>query len=223
MGSNQSSSQSSSEDDLIQDTHHWYTKFMKECPSGQLSLHEFKALLGLHGMNPQANHYVEQVFNTFDLNKDGFIDFLEFIAAINLVIRGKIDQKLKWYFKLYDADGNGTIDKKELAVQAINGNSEMSPEDYTNMVFQKIDINNDGRNAIFCIVEVPDLGSQKIPEQLPLQLKLVLPAAQQAGELTLEEFINGVESDEALLEMISKSFDLSNVLKVIQSGRRHSI
>lgn len=51
----------------------------------------------------------------FNLSQDGFIDFLEFIAAINLVIRGKIDQKLKWYFKLYDADGNGCIDKKELS------------------------------------------------------------------------------------------------------------
>ncbi|XP_044298289.1 guanylyl cyclase-activating protein 3 [Varanus komodoensis] len=188
MGANESAAG----DDIInQEAHHWYTKFMKECPSGQLSLHEFKALLGLHGLNPQANHYVDQVFNTFDLNKDGFIDFLEFIAAINLVIRGKIDQKLKWYFKLYDADGNGTIDKRELvsifsAIQAINGNQEMSPEAFTNMVFQKIDVNND-------------------------------------GELTLEEFINGVESDEQLLEMISKSFDLSNVLKIIQSGRRHSV
>lgn len=47
-------------------------------------------------------------------SQDGFIDFLEFIAAINLVLRGKIDQKLKWYFKLYDADGNGSIDRKEL-------------------------------------------------------------------------------------------------------------
>uniref|UniRef100_A0A8D0B6L8 Guanylate cyclase activator 1C n=1 Tax=Salvator merianae TaxID=96440 RepID=A0A8D0B6L8_SALMN len=186
MGANESSS---ADDIIIPEAHHWYTKFMRECPSGQLSLHEFKALLGLNGMNPQADHYVNQVFSTFDLNKDGFIDFLEFIAAINLVIRGKIDQKLKWYFKLYDADGNGTIDKKELvsiftAIQAINGNQEMSPEEFTNMVFLKIDVNND-------------------------------------GELTLEEFINGVESDEQLLEMISRSFDLSNVLKIIQSGRRH--
>ncbi|XP_021143390.1 guanylyl cyclase-activating protein 3 isoform X1 [Columba livia] len=122
---------------------------------------------------------------------DGFIDFLEFIAAINLVIRGKIDQKLKWYFKLYDADGNGCIDKKELlsifsAIQAINGYTNMSAEEFTNMIFQKIDVNND-------------------------------------GELTLEEFINGVERDEDLMELITKSFDLSNVLKVIQSGRRHSV
>ncbi|XP_064378035.1 guanylyl cyclase-activating protein 3 [Dromaius novaehollandiae] len=123
--------------------------------------------------------------------EDGFIDFLEFIAAINLVIRGKIDQKLKWYFKLYDADGNGCIDKKELlsiftAIQAISGQTDMSAEEFTNMVFQKIDVNND-------------------------------------GELTLEEFITGVERDGNLMELITKSFDLSNVLKVIQNGRRHSI
>ncbi|NXX21018.1 GUC1C protein, partial [Podargus strigoides] len=67
------------------------------------------------------------------------------------------------------------------AIQAINGHSDMSPEEFTNMVFQKIDANRD-------------------------------------GELTLEEFITGVEKDEYLLELITKSFDLSNVLKVIQSG-----
>lgn len=43
------------------------------------------------------------------------------------------------------------------------------------------------------------------------------------GELTLEEFISGVEKDGDLMELITKSFDLSNVLKVIQNGRRHSV
>lgn len=49
--------------------HHWYTKFMRECPSGQLCLHEFKSVLGLQGLTPEANKYVEQVFHTFDMNK----------------------------------------------------------------------------------------------------------------------------------------------------------
>ncbi|XP_077155657.1 guanylyl cyclase-activating protein 3 [Ranitomeya variabilis] len=183
---------SSNADDInAMEIHHWYGKFMRECPSGQLSLYEFKGLLGLQGMNPEANRYIEQVFSTFDMNKDGFIDFLEFIAAINLVLRGKIDQKLKWYFKLYDADGNGSVDRKELlsiltAVQSINGHQGISPEDFTSMLFEKIDVNGD-------------------------------------GELTLEEFIGGIEKDSELLEIISKSFDLSNVLKIIQNGRRRSI
>ncbi|KFV41450.1 Guanylyl cyclase-activating protein 3, partial [Tyto alba] len=38
------------------------------------------------------------------------------------------------------------------------------------------------------------------------------------GELTLEEFITGVEKDKDLMELIMKNFDLSNVLKIIQSG-----
>ncbi|KFW78428.1 Guanylyl cyclase-activating protein 3 [Manacus vitellinus] len=184
-------SQESIPKDAPAQMHHYYSKFMRECPSGMLSLHEFKRLLDIPGTDPQVDLYIKRVFDIFDLNHDGFIDFLEFIAAINLVIRGKIDQKLKWYFKLYDADGNGCIDKKELlsifsAIQAINGYTNMSAEEFTNMVFQKIDVNND-------------------------------------GELTLEEFINGVESDEDLMELISKSFDLSNVLKVIQNGRRNSV
>ncbi|KFP03173.1 Guanylyl cyclase-activating protein 3, partial [Calypte anna] len=67
------------------------------------------------------------------------------------------------------------------AIQAINGYSSMSAEEFTNIIFQKIDVNND-------------------------------------GELTLEEFMNGVESDDYLMELITQSFDLSNVLKVIQNG-----
>ncbi|XP_032708541.1 guanylyl cyclase-activating protein 3 [Lontra canadensis] len=170
------------------ETYVWYRKFMREYPSGLQTLHEFKTLLGLQGLNPKANQHVDQVYNTFDMNKDGFIDFLEFIAAINLVIRGKMEQKLKWYFKLYDADGNGSIDKKELlnifmAVQALNGQQTLSPEEFTDLVFHKIDINND-------------------------------------GELTLEEFINGTEKDQDLLEIVSKSFDFSNVLKVIYNKKQ---
>lgn len=29
-------------------------------------------------------------------------------------MKGEINQKLKWYFKLFDQDGNGKIDKDEL-------------------------------------------------------------------------------------------------------------
>jgi len=49
--------------------HQWYKKFMTECPSGQLTLYEFKQFFGLKNLSPSANNYVEQMFETFDFNK----------------------------------------------------------------------------------------------------------------------------------------------------------
>lgn len=48
------------------------------------------------------------------LAQDNTIDFLEYVAALNLVLRGKLEHKLRWTFKVYDKDGNGCIDKPEL-------------------------------------------------------------------------------------------------------------
>lgn len=54
---------------LAQDPYVWYRAFMMEYPSGLQTLHEFKALLGLQGLNQKANEHVDQVYNTFDTNK----------------------------------------------------------------------------------------------------------------------------------------------------------
>lgn len=42
------------------------------------------------------------------------IDFLEYVAILNLVLRGKLEHKLKWSFKVYDTNRNGFLDKAEL-------------------------------------------------------------------------------------------------------------
>ncbi|NXG63288.1 GUC1A protein, partial [Hemiprocne comata] len=170
--------------------HQWYKKFMTECPSGQLTLYEFKQFFGLKNLSPAANSYVEQMFETFDFNKDGYMDFMEYVAALSLVLKGKVDQKLKWYFKLYDVDGNGCIDRGELlniikAIRAINRCQEtVTAEEFTNMVFDKIDINGD-------------------------------------GELSLEEFLDGVQKDQELLDILTRSLDLTHIVKLIQNDGKN--
>ncbi|KAJ8373894.1 hypothetical protein SKAU_G00044740 [Synaphobranchus kaupii] len=169
--------------------HLWYKKFMMECPSGQLTLHEFKQFFGLRGLDPEASAYIEQMFRTFDMNKDGTIDFMEYVAALSLVMKGKLEQKLRWYFKLYDVDGNGCIDRHELlsiikAIRAINGteSQDVSAEDFTNRVFDRIDINGD-------------------------------------GELSLEEFVEGARTDEDFMDVMMKSLDLSHITAMIHNRR----
>lgn len=46
--------------------------------------------------------------------QDDTIDFLEYVAALNLVLRGTLEHKLKWTFKIYDKDRNGFLDRLEL-------------------------------------------------------------------------------------------------------------
>uniref|UniRef100_A0A8B9JI76 Guanylate cyclase activator 1g n=1 Tax=Astyanax mexicanus TaxID=7994 RepID=A0A8B9JI76_ASTMX len=90
------------------------TTFMKECPSGALHLHEFKRIFGIQRESEEESAYIETIFRSFDANQDNTIDFMEYVAALHLVLRGKLEDRLKWSFKVYDTDGNGRLDRREV-------------------------------------------------------------------------------------------------------------
>ncbi|KAI4899292.1 hypothetical protein NFI96_030744, partial [Prochilodus magdalenae] len=92
-----------------------YKSFIMKCPSGSLYLHEFKKIFGVKsGPNP-ASMYLDNVFRSFDENGDNTLDFIEYVAALHLVLRGRLEDKLRWSFKVFDNDGNGRLDGDEIA------------------------------------------------------------------------------------------------------------
>ncbi|KAJ8002695.1 hypothetical protein DPEC_G00161600 [Dallia pectoralis] len=127
-----------------------YTAFMKKCPSGALHLHEFKSLFGRQTLSEEENLFMETIFSSFDSNRDNVMDFMEFVAAVHLVLRGKLEDRLKWSFKVYDRDGNGKLDRHEvrhiikIIYKIKKTNSDMTPEEICNRIFERVDQNGDG-------------------------------------------------------------------------------
>ncbi|XP_063044353.1 guanylyl cyclase-activating protein 2-like [Engraulis encrasicolus] len=181
MGHGASSAHEVSDEVALTHIQELYKRFASECPSGNLYLHEFKKIFGI-GSNCSAEEsaYVENIFRSFDTNNDNTIDFMEYVAAVHLILRGKLEDKLKWSFKVYDRDGNGRLDKREVRhiikiISKIRGHENpsavgMSPDEVSDRVFQLVDINNDGQISLEEFLE----GAQRdewVMEQLKIDLR----------------------------------------------------
>ncbi|XP_055770002.1 guanylyl cyclase-activating protein 2-like [Salvelinus fontinalis] len=139
--------------------------FMKECPSGALHLHELKRIFGIPASREEETLYIETVFHSFDTNRDNALDFMEYTAALHLILRGNLEDRLKWSFKIYDKDGNGKLDRQEvknliriiykikLHTTAIN----MTPNEVCDRIFELVDQNHDGQISFTEFME----GAQK--------------------------------------------------------------
>ncbi|XP_004739966.1 guanylyl cyclase-activating protein 2 [Mustela nigripes] len=158
----------------------WYKKFVVECPSGSLFMHEFKCFFKVTG-NEEATEFVEGMFRAFDKNGDNTIDFLEYVAALNLVLRGTLEHKLKWTFKIYDKDCNGRIDRQELL-------------DIVEAIYKL-------KKACRVEMECERQGQMLTPEEVVDRIFLLLDENGD-GQLSLNEFMEGARRDKWVMKML---------------------
>ncbi|XP_070850722.1 NADPH oxidase 5 isoform X2 [Drosophila suzukii] len=95
--------------------------------------------------------FTERVFQIFDKDNSGSISLQEFIDAIHQFSGQSADDKIRFLFKVYDIDGDGLIQHKELhdvIRHCIKENgmefSEDQIEDLTSAMFEDADPQNSG-------------------------------------------------------------------------------
>ena len=90
----------------------WFNEFKQECPDGQLTPVHFVNLYRkfFNCNRSYAKQFGEQVFRTFDTDKDGYVDFKVFLLAVDVTSgtaqRDPQEEELKWAFRMEQTDEN---------------------------------------------------------------------------------------------------------------------
>ncbi|KAF6103860.1 potassium voltage-gated channel interacting protein 3 [Phyllostomus discolor] len=132
-----------------------YRGFKNECPSGLVDEDTFKLIYAQFFPQGDATTYAHFLFNAFDADGNGAICFEDFVVGLSVLLRGTVQEKLKWAFNLYDINKDGYITKEEMlaivkSIYDMMGRHtyplvrEDAPLEHVERFFQKMDRNQDG-------------------------------------------------------------------------------
>ncbi|KAG5324396.1 NOX5 oxidase, partial [Acromyrmex heyeri] len=126
----------------------WLEKIFKQTVGneGEICREEFKTIVT--SKNP---FFTERVFQIFDKDNSGTISLQEFLDAMHQFAGKSMNDKIRFLFKVYDIDGDGLIQLRELehvmrACMEENGMkfSDEQIEDLTIALFEEADQDNRG-------------------------------------------------------------------------------
>jgi len=135
-----------------------YKQFKKETPQGAINKVEFKEVMKQMGV--VDNFLQDLIFNVFDTDKDGSINFREFVFALSVMTRGTPDEKLEFAFQMFDIHGQGYITKEDVnkvldsfyklvgPLVTFSGRKYDSHEQLVEEFFEQMDLKGTGRITI---------------------------------------------------------------------------
>ena len=110
---------------------------------GTIELHELQQVMRKLGQNPTESDLIEMI-NSVDDNGDNEIDFDEFLILMKSRIGERDPEKeLRDAFAVFDTDGSGSIDRKELK-RLMKKLGQALTEAELDAMMDEVDTNGDG-------------------------------------------------------------------------------
>ncbi|XP_068603379.1 calaxin [Brachionichthys hirsutus] len=96
---------------------------------------------------------MDGVFRTFDKDNDSFVSMNEWIEGLSVVLRGTLEEKIKYCFHVYDLNGDNYISREEmfhmlknsLTRQPVEEDPDEGIRDLVEITLKKMDHDHDGR------------------------------------------------------------------------------
>merc|ERR1711942_457438 len=86
-----------------------YQEFLKRHPDGSISRKSFHKLMKECYPVADTEKLERHIFRMYDVNKDGDIDFREFMTVLYIMSNGTLEQNLKQIFRVFDINSDGSI------------------------------------------------------------------------------------------------------------------
>ena len=99
------------EDEIID----WFKRFRTDCPDGRLTKDHLRRLFKQAFPSGDGEKFSQHIMRIFDCDGNGYLDFKEFLLAVDIATCQTEESKLAWVFKLYDVDNDGIINVYEMA------------------------------------------------------------------------------------------------------------
>ncbi|XP_065060663.1 calmodulin-A-like isoform X2 [Rhopilema esculentum] len=112
--------------------------------TGYITTKELGNLMRTLGQNPTEEE-LQDIINDVDFDGNGIIDFPEFLCLMAMKMKDFSDEDmLRDAFRVFDADGSGTISVAEFKDAALEMGEIFSEEEVDEMI-EEIDIDGDGQ------------------------------------------------------------------------------
>lgn len=96
----------------------WHLEFLNKCSTGLIKYDQFKAyykvLLPKSLCDESKEEIVLRLFQLFDIDADGSLNFTEFLISFWIRCKAPIREKFTWVFNMLDLDRNGYLNYHEI-------------------------------------------------------------------------------------------------------------